>query len=399
MFLQTELAKVFAANKARALLSVLSIALGAASLIAMVSLTEGYSKQLETLNFGEAANRIAVSENFYIDDHFPPPTIDDWKEITRLHGDKIAASFIRTSSSYHIRNGLNQHYGALYGVMGDYTFDSNLLFYRGRNFNAEEQATTERICVLGYDVARKMFGSNSMIGKSLRLNNSSCRIIGVLNHAVGRTSYFNESIFMPFWAYLRVTTQQQAFAKSVDVMEFFVADEVFRSQMVSKIDETMRKRHGAPAAGAPPFLVGDPVGSTEAVHEQRRVASIFVISLGGLSLVTGVIGVANAMLASVTERKREIGIRLAIGASPQDIRIQFLFEAIAIACVGVWLGLVVGLGSAALIGTLFEWPFALNWQVIALGICAGMIAGVGAGLYPASKAARCPPAEVIRMTS
>lgn len=399
MFFRSELWKSLVTNPTRVLLSILSIALGSASLIALVSLTQGYAKQLEDLNFGLASTRVSVTENYFVEDRYSGPTVSDWQAIRHMLGAQLAASFTRSSTSYTARVGVTELHGSLYGVLGDYNYDLRMRLSRGRGFSSDDLSSADRICILGNNVASKLFPSGSVIGQQLRINGAYCKIVGVSSRLIGRNAYVNDAVFMPFWGFVRLDEEKRQNIKSVDVIEFFVADETARRSIIASIDKKMRQRHGAPAAGATPFLIGDNLGSTEAANEQRKAATTFLISLAGIALITGVLGVANSMLANVSERQREIGIRLAIGATPKDIGIQFLMESVLLACCGVFVGLVIGLVSAALIGAIYEWPFILNLNLILLAVFTALASGISAGLLPAIKAARFPPAMVIRQSA
>lgn len=396
MFLQIDIAHTFKSNKVRTGLSLASIAIGAASIIAIVSLTLGYASELERLNFGQAANRIAVTENFYVDDHYDGPRVDDWRWIKNQYGQFLAAAFARKSSSYVARTDTAEHYGILYGVIGDYSYDTNLVFARGRNFSSFEIESNSRLCLLGSTVANQLITRDSIVGRTIRLNRSLCRVVGVIQTVKGRNAFLNESILMPFGGYQQVVVSENASPNSVDLIEFFVVDEQLRQTMISNIDRAMRQRHGAPAAGIPPFLIGQDRAALESVSEQRRLAAVFLLVLGSLTMLSGVIGVANSMLASVTERKKEIGIRLAIGATPSDIRNQFLGESVALSSAGVLVGTLLGMLSAAIIAFTYEWPIEINLTLVMVAVSSAFLSGIGAGLYPAIKAASYPPSEVIR---
>lgn len=396
MFLFSDIKKTFVINRLRSILSLLSIAIGAASLIAVISLSMGYSKELEKINFGKAARKIDVLENFYVNDRYGPPTLDDWKAIKDRYKRDIEASFLQQSGTYTAKWGHNNESGILQGVMGDYLFDGDISFFMGRSFSSREQNSPEMLCVIGYKVAQTLFKDTGPVGKNIRINKTQCKVLGVLASQSGRFEAINNMIYMPFWAFQRATLNKSKNIKAVDQLNFYVRSEKERARVIRDIEKTMRQRHGAPIAGITPFLIAENPFSNDNVDDQRQLTSLFMIFIGALSLIAGMLGVTNSMLASVSERKKEIGIRMAIGALPQDIRLQFLTEATLLSSIGVALGILLGGTLVYSVEIIYDWPFILDIRLIGLSVITGLVSGIISGFYPANKAAQTPPTEAIR---
>jgi len=383
-------------NGVRSFLNLFSVAVSAASVVTVITISIGFSKELERLNFGKAAREISITENFYVDDRFGAPTYDDWRYLDARLGEKVEASTVAIGSRYYARFQTEYAFGMLIGVMGDYGFGAELELIKGMSFSASEIDSASRLCVLGQTTADELGATSPVLGEQIRVNQSLCKVIGIVTANNSQASIVNNSIYMPFGAFRRTSNEHRASPKDVDTISFFVRNEQDRPSVQNLIDETMRERHGAPAAGVPPFIFTNKSMSFAALKKQRQTLSLFLVSLGAVSLIVGVFGVSNSMLATVNERKKEIGVRMAIGATPSDIRDQFIVEACLITGIGSVAGGIVGTWVSFVIGDLTDWPVVVSWQVFAVTAITALVSGVAAGVYPAIKAAHMPPASAIR---
>jgi putative ABC transport system permease protein len=264
----------------------------------------------------------------------------------------------------------------------------------GRYFTDAEVTSGAKVCVLGKTVVTNLFADDAAIGKTIRIGNIPFSVIGVL---ASRGQSFggrdqDDEIDVP------VTTALRRLIGSNWIGRISVASLSDKKMDAAQqeVTQIMRLRHGITGSQEDDFTVGNMADLASAAQASSRVFTLLLASIASVSLLVGGIGIMNIMLVSVTERTREIGIRMAVGAKGQDILLQFLIEAIAISLAGGVLGILFGVGASAVIGAVAKWSIAVNPGAILMAFLFSAAVGVFFGFYPARRASRLEPIEALR---
>ncbi|HEV2178298.1 MAG TPA: ABC transporter permease [Terriglobia bacterium] len=265
---------------------------------------------------------------------------------------------------------------------------------RGSPFFTSDVDHASNVCLLGQTVADNLFGREDPIGKTIRVNALPCLAIGVLEPK-GQSPFGRDQddvIIMP------LTTVQKKI-KGADWVDDIFCSAVSRAAIAPaerQISALLRQRHHLRPDEPDDFNLRHPADIAQAGAQSERILTLLLGSIASISLLVGGIGIMNIMLVSVTERTREIGVRMALGATEHDVQMQFLSEATALSLLGGLLGLVAGVaGSSAIAGTL-GWPTLIPPQAIAVAVVFSAAVGIFFGYYPARKAARLDPIEALR---
>ena len=264
----------------------------------------------------------------------------------------------------------------------------------GRAFEPGEQRAGRLVCILGATVRDEIFGAQDPLGLPLRLGRLSCPVVGVLE-ARGQSSFGadqDDLVLVP----LRAFQRRIAGNREISAIYLSARDGVDTEGVQTSVAALMRQRRGMVPGADDDFRVRDLKEITEVVDRTTSVLTAMLGAIAAVSLLVGGIGIMNIMLVSVTERTREIGIRLAIGALEWEVLLQFLAEAVGIAVIGGVAGITLGLlGSAAAAHSL-ELPFVLDLRVVGVAFVFSAVVGVVFGFFPARKAARLDPIEALR---
>jgi putative ABC transport system permease protein len=250
------------------------------------------------------------------------------------------------------------------------------------------------VCVLGQNVVDNLFGNQDPIGKTVRVVAMPCKVIGVFQpkgfSATGQDQ--DDFIVMPF------TTVEKRIAGTFWLDDIFVSanSRDAMPEATKQIIGLLRERHHLNPAEDDDFNIRRPEDVVQAQLATSRIMTILLASVASLSLLVGGIGIMNIMLVSITQRTREIGLRLAVGASEWDVQLQFLSEAIALSILGGLLGLLTGFGSSALVQDLFHMPAKLSPEIFAIGGVFSASIGIVFGYYPARKASQLDPIQGLR---
>jgi putative ABC transport system permease protein len=265
---------------------------------------------------------------------------------------------------------------------------------KGHNFTVTDTRAGKAVCIIGETIRSELFGTQDPVGASIRVDKISCEVIGLLT-AKGQSTFGQDQdnlIVMPLRAV------QRRIAGNTDVGMIWVS--VDRASQIGSVREQMQKlmrerRHIGKGA-APDFDVRDMREITRMVQSTTGILTAFLAAVAAVSLLVGGIGIMNIMLVSVTERTREIGIRLAIGARAHDVLLQFLIEAVVMSGIGGLIGIAIGLGGSALGANALNLPFVFEPMVVLAAVLFSAAVGVGFGFFPARRAARLDPIEALR---
>ena len=265
---------------------------------------------------------------------------------------------------------------------------------RGRSFDDAESRAGKPVCILGATVRDQLFGSQDPIGAAIRIDRMSCLVIGLLQ-AKGQTTFGadqDDLVVVPLRTFLR------RIAGSAQVGAIYVAasDAVGTEKVQGDLEALLRQRRRIPDGQQNDFQVRDMKEVAETVERVTGVMTALLGAIAAISLVVGGIGIMNIMLVSVTERTREIGIRLAIGAREGDVLKQFLIEAVALSIMGGLAGIVLGIGCSVIAAGLLNIPFVFDPLIVGVAIVFAAAIGVAFGYLPARRAARLDPIEALR---
>ena len=264
----------------------------------------------------------------------------------------------------------------------------------GRNFLDGETRSGQAVCIIGNTVHDKLFGGEDAIGKRIRVSNVSCEVIGLLvpKGETGFGTDRDDVVLMPLRAY------QRRIAGNTDINRISVSatDSADTSKVQADIERLLRERRSISGRDGDDFSVAD---MKQIADTQTATAGILTMLLGavaGVSLLVGGIGIMNIMLVSVTERTREIGIRLAIGAQESQVLMQFLVEAVVLSLIGGALGVALGLGLAGAASAGMDIPFVLDPGIVLIAFAFSALIGIVFGYFPARRAAQLNPIEALR---
>jgi putative ABC transport system permease protein len=283
-------------------------------------------------------------------------------------------------------------------------FGSTRAFFSVRNWRVEhgsewdehDEATKAKVCVLGTTVATKLFGGDDPVGRFIRIDRHSYRVLGVLE-SKGEAPFGGDQddmVLMPISAMRgRVMKTAPGFA-GVLLISSTSAETTNRA--VAQIDSILKQRHHIPDGGESDFWIRTQQEFQQMQSAVYSLLTVLLVCIAAVSLVVGGIGVMNIMLVSVTERTREIGIRMAIGARAPDIMTQFLVEAVVLALIGGLSGALAGIGIIEFLGEALEWPMKLDPTALTVAVMTSGLTGIAFGFFPARRAATLDPIVALR---
>ena len=266
----------------------------------------------------------------------------------------------------------------------------------GHAFGREEDASAAKVCILGETVVKKLFIPGApVLGEQIRVKHVPCKVIGILTskgNAFGTDE--DDTVLMPWSTVVRRLIGSQSDAVGKVMISARSSQHVADAER--EVTALLRQRHRLSDQAEPDFQIRNHVEMQDAAEKNADTMATLLEAVAAISLIVGGIGIANVMLVSVTERTREIGIRMAVGGRSRDILFQFLTEAVVLASAGGVIGLALGIGAAQWMAVKSNWPTLLSPQVMLGTMLAAGLAGVIAGFYPALRASRLDPIEALR---
>ena len=378
----------------RSILTTLGIIIGIAGVVTMVTLGNGVSASIE-----EQINSFGANAFFIFPaqlDGQPPKPLKEGDIVAirqQIAGVKSAAGQVqRAVTAFH--NGQNWA-SDVEGASNDYMQARSIELEEGRQFSTAEEQSGANVCIIGPTVYEEIFVAGaSPIGEEMRINNVSCSVIGMFKtrSVGGGNEDLDNMILMP------IKNTQRRFVGNDDIGFIIVSyDSTYDSAaMQDALVDLMRERRLVPEGEDPDFELVDTAQANQAIATVIGLMTAMVAAIAGIALVVGGIGIMNIMLVSVTERTREIGIRLAIGALAREVRLQFLTEAVVLCCFGGMIGVLLALGLSYFLAGVMEipWVFSPVTAVIAFLFCA--LLGIAFGYYPARRASKLDPIDALR---
>lgn len=388
------------ANKLRTFLTLLGIIIGVGAVIAMVGLGFGVKEDIKNnisklgsnlliiTSGGRTASgaRLAAGEGAKL-------TFEDAEAISR-QVDNIANISASVYSTYQMVAG-NQNWTARVEGTTPSNFNiQNFQLADGRIFNNGDINSRARVCVIGKTVADNLFGGENPVGEIIRINKAPFQVVGLLESKGQSGGGMDQDDIV----YIPLTTAQSRMMGITHVQHITVqaTDENTINEVQAEVEQVLRQRHKIKEGDYDDFTVGNMAAVMETMMQTANSITLLLGCIAAISLLVGGIGIMNIMLVSVTERTREIGIRKALGATYNNILLQFLIEAMVIGVVGGFLGVVLGIGSSYAISYVAGWTTVISWWVIFIAVAFSIGIGLFFGIYPARKAALLDPIDALR---
>lgn len=393
--------RALANNKLRGFLTMLGIIIGVASVITMLAIGQGSKRSIQAQISEMGSNMIMIQPGGDMfggvrqsAEDMETLKLADYESIvndTRY----VAAVSPSVNSSGQVVNGANNAPTTIYGISPDYMEIRRYEMEDGEMFTDQDIQTAAKVCVVGKTVVDNLFpGGENPVGKVIRFQKLPFRIVGVLKskgyNSMGMDQ--DDLILAPY-----TTIQKKVLAIThLQGINCSALKEEYTDQAIEEITGILRQNHRLKATDEDDFTIRSQQELSEMLTTTTDMMTMLLAAVAGISLLVGGIGIMNIMYVSVTERTREIGLRMSIGAKGIDILAQFLIESILISVTGGLIGVLLGVGAALLVNIVANFPIYIQpWSVI-LSFAVCTVTGVFFGWYPAKKAAQLDPIEAIR---
>jgi putative ABC transport system permease protein len=387
-------------NKLRSVLTALGIIIGVGAVIAMVGIGNGAKAQVEAQIASLGQNVILIFSGSTTSSGIRTGwggagtlKIEDAEAIRREVPGVIGVSE-EVVSTTQVAAGNQNWFTRIYGESADYFDIRQWPLADGAPFTSQDVRSANKVCVIGRTTATQIYGNENPIGQILRIKEVPFTITGVLTPKGLSTQGVDQDdiVIMPYTSAMKRviggTTLRNVNVQIGDPQQL----EAAQQQIIS----LLRQRHNIRPGRDDDFTVRNQQEIAQAATATTAVMTVLLGSIAGVSLVVGGIGIMNIMLVSVTERTREIGVRMAVGAHGSDILTQFLIEAVTLSSVGGVIGVICGIGASKVLSTYAHWPTLISISSIAIAFLFSAAVGIFFGFYPARKAAALDPIEALR---
>ncbi|KIC15214.1 ABC transporter permease [Leisingera sp. ANG-Vp] len=395
------------ANLLRSFLTMLGIIVGVTSVVAMVAFAAGAQREIDRQIKTLGANVLMIVPELNRGTDAKAGLYqaailrEADAEAIEVHIPQVIAAAPSARAELQVINRNRNTWVTVNGTTARYFTIREWPLTRGRLFSSKEQANAGKVALLGQDTAEKLFGDSDPVGQTIRILSVPFEIIGILaekgTSGSGRAQ--DEIIFIPI-----STAQRRLFGSANPVhrgsVDYILAKASSGAAVPLAEQETarlLRQRHRIPAGRADDFRIVDPASLMEARHAASRTIGWLLAGIAGVSLVVGGISIMNIMLVSVTERTREIGLRMAVGARARDVQFQFLMEAVLLCFLGGLIGLAAGAALAFGASKLAGWPVFLSPLSLIGAVGLASAVGMVFGFFPARRASRLDPVTALRM--
>ncbi|MCL4467446.1 MAG: ABC transporter permease [Deltaproteobacteria bacterium] len=387
-------------NKMRSVLTGLGVIIGIAAVVALVSIGQGVSKKIENQISSLGSNLLMI---------LPGSTSmggvhGGFGSVITLMPSDAAAIATQVPDALYVSPGVrwigqtvyqNQNWSTtIMGVGSSFPMIRDWPIAEGNFFDKEDVDAAANVCAIGQVVKEQLFGGIDPIGKIIKISNIPFRVVAVMA-AKGTAGFGQDQDDMILAPY---TTVQKKML-GIDYLNFIFVKAISSSAVNAaqqEIESLLRQRHNIKAKADDDFTIRNVTDMLAAVMNITNILTIFLGSIASISLIVGGIGIMNIMLVSVTERTREIGIRMAVGAKRRDILLQFLLEAVTLSTIGGIIGIILGSVLSITAGSFIKIPITINIFPIVIAFFFSFAVGVFFGLYPATKASKLNPIEALR---
>lgn len=370
----------------------LGIIIGVAAVIAMLSIGSGARFLMEQRIQTLGTNAVYVwpgwkkSTSRGGEERSMKLTVEDWKAVERLP--EVASAAPMVFSYGDLIYGTNNWSCMCYGTTATYAEQRSLELKSGRMFNSREVQSGENVIVLGSNPNRELFGAADAVGTTIRFKNLPFKVIGVLPESGSR----DDMVLIPYTTLMKKVDR----GDSLGYLSLSARSREEVKELERKVIAFLNLRANIEDPDNGGFEAFNQAEVSEKADESTRIFSMLLGGIASISLLVGGIGIMNIMLVSVTERTREIGIRMSVGARGRDILAQFLVEAIALSVLGGLLGVLFGFGISSVIARFAGWPTIVSTGSIVLSFGTSVVIGVFFGFYPAYSASKLDPIQALR---
>ncbi len=390
-----------AKNKMRTFLTMLGIIIGVGSVIAMLAIGQGSKESIQKQIAGLGTNLLTVFPSASMTGGVRLEagssiklTIDDYKSLSsRCPAIMYSTPTVRTSGQ--LIAGSQNWRTSVWGVYPDYFNIRNLDLEKGAVFTMMDDRTASKVCVIGQTVNKYLFGEGQdPTGRMIRINKIPFQVVGLIvtkgQNAFGQDQ--DDIVIAPFnTVQVRMLTVQ-----NIQSIMASATTEKMIPEATDEITQVLKERHRLGPSEDPDFTIRTQADIASTATATAGILTALLASIASISLLVGGIGIMNIMLVSVTERTREIGIRMGVGARGRDVLLQFLIEALMISLIGGFLGAGLGIAASGIIAKLMSWPVTITIQSIVLSFLFSTAIGIFFGWYPARKAASLNPIDALR---
>jgi putative ABC transport system permease protein len=392
-------------NKTRSFLTMLGVIIGVSAVIAMVAIGEGAKARVEETFAAMGSNLLIVMPGTSTTGgarggfgSLPTLTWEDMKEIENgIQTVRYVAPVLR--SSQQVMSEDSNWTTQVYGTTPEYFDIRNWRMDKGARFTQSDVDSQAKVAVLGQTVVDKIFGPNvDPVGQLVRIRNIPFQVVAVMEKK-GQSPMgqdYDDGVCIPYTTFRsKIQGGSNVYITGGSIMVGATSpDMTARAQ--AQISSLLRDRHHLQQGVDDDFSIRNLQEIANAQQEGANVLSTLLAAIAAVSLLVGGIGIMNIMLVSVTERTREIGVRMAVGATPMNILAQFLVEALSLSAVGGFIGVVLGVLGAQRLAARFSWPMLIRPDIIIISLVFSGLVGIVFGLYPAQKASRLDPIDALR---